>query len=130
MKLSSAHLVFVLSLLSIPGLGWGVNLSPSYIEWDVTAGSGGDDGQLLVGGSFQTEATWDYVALDLNIPLYFTRSQESESLEWRNTDRASAILGWFDRLEIQPPIEAGVRRWRVQSRYGLVPVPWFRISPR
>ena len=108
MKLSTAHLVFVLSLLSIPGLGWGVNLSPNYIEWDVTAGSGGDDGQLLVGGSFQTEATWDYVALDLNVPLYFTRSQDSESLEWRNTDRASAILGWFDRLEIQPPH----RGWR------------------
>ena len=103
MKLSISHLVFVLSILSVPSLGWGVNLSPNYVEWDLTAGSGGDDGQLLVGGSFQTEATWDYVTLDLNIPLYFTRSQDSESLEWRNTDRASAIIGWFDRLEIQPP---------------------------
>lgn len=83
-------------------MGLGVNLSPGYIEWDLTAGSGGDDGRLLVGGRLQTLATWDYVALDLNIPLYFTRPAEGESLQWRNTDRASAIISWFDRLEIQP----------------------------
>ena len=104
MKLRLTHLMLVFGVLLTPVLGHSsVDLSPSYIEWDVTAGSGADDGELLLGGRLRTIANWDFVDLDLNVPLYFTRAGESESLEWRNTNRAAAIVSWFDRLEIEPP---------------------------
>ena len=104
MKVRLTHWMLVFGVLLTPVLGHSsVDLSPSYIEWDVTAGSGADDGELLLGGRFRTIANWDFVNLDLNVPLYFTRAGESESLEWRNTNRAAAIVSWFDRLEIEPP---------------------------
>ena len=82
MKVRLTHWMLVFGVLLTPVLGHSsVDLSPSYIEWDLTAGSGADDGELLLGGRFRTIANWDFVNLDLNVPLYFTRAGESDSLE-------------------------------------------------
>ena len=84
-------------------------MTPSYFEWDLAAGSGGEDGQLLLGGRLRAQAEWDLISLDLNVPLYFTRQAESDTFEWRNTNRASAIIGWIDTFQFEP----SHRGWRI-----------------
>ena len=84
-------------------------MTPSYFEWDLAAGSGGEDGQLLLGGRLRAQAEWDLISVDLNVPLYFTRQAESDAFEWRNTNRASAIIGWIDTFQFEP----SHRGWRI-----------------
>ena len=82
MKVRLTHWMLVFGVLLTPVLGHGsVDLSPSYAEWDVTAGSGADDGELLLGGRLRTIANWDFVNLDLNVPPFYALESDSLSGE-------------------------------------------------